>query len=138
MSAMAMGAELQLSTHGEIMISGVAVELRGNFGRHPDATRLDGQFVDINMPIGSAVSFCLMRGGQTIPLGVGIIQLQDQGREAELHIRTDEGQNPPNVHAGDVLQARDGANVTMADCSRPLLVAGTFVPDNSDGSGSRQ
>lgn len=133
MSGMAMGAEVQLSTRGEMVISGVAVELRGNFERGHDGTRLDGRLDDINMPVGSAVSFCLMHGGQTIPLAVGIIQPQDQGRAAEFHIRTDPGQNPPSVQAGDVLQARDGANVTIADCSRPLLVAGSFVPDNRSG-----
>lgn len=132
-----MSAEVQLSARGEMVISGVQAELRGQFERRPDRTRLDGQLEDINLPVGSAISFCLMQGGQTIPLAVGIIQLQDQRREAEFHIRTDQGQNPPNVQAGDVLQARDGANVTMADCSRPLLVAGTFVPDNNSGmSGS--
>ena len=131
-----MDAEVQLSTRGEMVISGVAVELRGQFERRPDRTRLDGQLEDINMPVGSAVSFCLMHGGQTIPLAVGVVQPQDQGREAEFHIRTDQGQNPPSVQAGDVLQAHDGANVTTADCSRPLLVAGTFLPDNSSGTSS--
>jgi len=126
--------EVELRARGEAVINGVEAELRGQFERRPDRTRLDGQLEDINLPIGSAISFCLMQGGQTIPLAVGIIQLQDQRREAEFHIRTDQGQNPPNVQVGDVLQARDGANVTMADCSRALLVTGTFLPDNSSGS----
>jgi hypothetical protein len=133
-----MSGEAQLSAHKQAVLSGATAELRGNFGRHPDRTQLDGHFVDINMPIGSAVSFCLVRGGQTIPVAVGIIQLQDQRREADFQIRTDQGQNPPGVQVGDVLQARDGANVNMADCSRPLLVAGTFVPDNSGSNGSTQ
>ena len=133
-----MSGEAQLTARNEAVISGAAAQLRGNFGRHRGRTRLDGQFVDINMPIGSAVSFCLVRGGQTIPLAVGVVQLQDQGREAEFHISTDQGQNPPSVQAGDVLQAGDGANVTLADCSRPLLVAGTFVLDKSGSSASSQ
>jgi len=127
--------EVELSARGEAVINGVQAELRGNFEQRPDRTRLDGQLGNINIPVGSAISFCLIHGGQTIQLAVGTVQLQDEGREAEFHVRTDLGQNPPNVQAGDVLQARDGANVTMADCSRPLLVAGTFLPDNSSGSG---
>ncbi len=134
MSGMTMNGELQLSARGEMAISGVQAKLGGNFEQGVDGTRLEGRFEDINMPVGSAVSFCLMHGGQTIPLAVGIIQLQDQGREAEFHIRTDQGQNPPSVQAGDVLQARDGANVTTADCARPLLVAVMFVRDNGSGS----
>lgn len=126
--------EVELSARGEAVINGIQAELRGQFERRPDRTRLDGQLENINLPLGSAISFCLVQGGQTIPLAVGIIQLQDQRREAEFHIRTDQGQTPPNVQIGDVLQARDGANVTMADCSRPLLVAGTFVPDSSSGN----
>ena len=131
-----MNAELQLSARGAMAISGVQAELRGNFEQRLGRTSLDGRFEDINMPVGSAVSFCLMHGEQTIPLAVGIIQPQDQGRAAEFHIRTDLGQNAPSVQAGDVLQARDGANVTTADCSRPLLVAVMFVRDNGSGSGS--
>ena len=134
MSGMSMSGELQLSARGAMAISGVQAELRGNFEQRPGRTSLDGRFEDINMPIGSAVSFCLMHGEQTIPLGVGIIQPQDQARVAEFHIRTGQGQNAPSVQAGDVLQARDGANVTTADCSRPLLVAVMFVRDNGSGS----
>src|SRR5262249_42519658 len=111
-----MGGEVELSARGEAVINGVEAELRGNFEQRPDRTRLDGQLENINIPVGSAISFCLMHGGQTTPLAVGSVQLQNEGRGAEFHIRTDQGQNPPNVQIGDVLQARDGANVTMADC----------------------
>jgi hypothetical protein len=137
MSGMSVSGEFQLSARGAMAISGVQAELRGNFEQRPGRATLEGRFEDINMPVGSAVSFCLMHGEQTIPLAVGIIRLQDQGRTAEFHIRTDQGRSTPNVQAGDVLQARDGANVTTADCSRPLLVAVMFVRDNgSGGSGS--
>jgi hypothetical protein len=122
--------EVRLRARGEAIINGVEAELRGNFERRPDRIRLDGELEDINLPVGSAISFCLVQGGRTMPLAVGIIRLQDQRREAEFHIRTDDGQNPPNVQAGDVLQARDGANGNLADCLRPLLVAGVFVPDD--------
>jgi len=124
------GGEVRLRARGEAVINGVEVELRGNFERRPERTRLDGELEDINLPVGSAVSFCLVQGGRAIPLAVGIIQ-SSGGRRAEFHIRTDDGQHPPNVQAGDVLQARDGANGNMADCSRPLLVAARFVPDES-------
>jgi hypothetical protein len=89
----------------------------------------DGQLENINLPLGSAISFCLTQGFNTIPLAVGIVHMQDQRREAEFHIRTDEGRNPPNAQIGDVLQARDGANASVPDCSRPLLLSGTFVLD---------
>jgi len=137
MTGMAMSGELQLGARGAMVISGVQAELGGNFEQRSGRTSLDGRFENINMPVGSAVSFCLMHGGQTIPLAVGIIQPHDQGREAEFHIRTDQGQNAPSVQAGDVLQARDGANVTTPDCSRPLLVAVMFVRDNGSGSSGR-
>jgi hypothetical protein len=124
--------EVRLSARGQAVINGIEAELRGSFERRPDRTRLDGQLENISLPVGSAISFCLMQGVNTIPLAVGIIQLQDQRREAEFHIRTDEGQNPPSVQVGDVLQARDGANANLPDCSRPLLVTGMFLPDNGN------
>ena len=136
MFPMSKAVEVQLVTRSDVVISGVEVQLSANFEQRPDRTRLDGRLADINIPVGSAVSFCLMHEGQTRPLAVGIIQPQGQGREAEFHIGTDQGQDPPSVMAGDVLQARDGANVNMADCSRPLLVAGTLVPDTNSGSGT--
>lgn len=135
---MSAGAEVQLITRGDAVISGAEVQLSANFEQRSDRRRLDGRLADISMPVGSAVSFCLVHEDQTIPLAVGIIQTQGQGREAEFHIRTDQGQNPPSMMAGDVLQARDGANLNMADCSRPLLVAAKLVPDiNSGSSGTK-
>jgi hypothetical protein len=127
-------AEVQLVTRSDVVISGVEVQLSANFEQRPDRTSLDGRLADITMPVGSAVSFCLMHQGQAIPLAVGVIQPQGQAREAEFHIGTDQGQNPPSVMAGDVLQARDGANMNVVDCSRPLLVAGTLVPDSNAGT----
>src|SRR5262249_22485920 len=127
-------SEVRLEARGEAVISGVEAELRGHFERRPDRTRLDGELEDINLPVGSAISFCLVQGANTIPLAVGIVRLEEQRREADFHIRTDDGQNPPNVQAGDVLQARDGANGNMPDCSRPLVVAATFAVDNSSAS----
>ena len=123
--------EVRLRARGEAVINGVEAELRGKFEREPERTRLEGELENINLPVGSAMSFCLMRGNSTMPVAVGIIELQDDHeRQAEFELRTDEGQTPPNVQAGDVLQARDGANGNLADCSRPLLVAGTFMPDD--------
>src|SRR5262245_55595593 len=126
------GGEVRLRARGQAVINGIEAELRGDFERRPDRTRLDGQLENINLPVGSAISFCLMQGVNTIPLAVGIIQLQDQGREAEFHIRTDEGQNPPNVQVCDVLQARERSNASLPDCSRQILVTGMFLHDNGN------
>jgi hypothetical protein len=125
--------QVELQANGEALVAGVQAELRSTFEQIPGRTRLDGELEHINLPVGSAISFCLTQGGNTIPLAVGIIQLEGQDRVAELHIRTDNGQTPPNVQVGNVLQARDGANGSLADCSRPLLVTATFVPGNSSG-----
>lgn len=128
------GSEIRLRARGEAVINGVEAELRGTFERRSDRTRLDGELEDINLPIDSAISFCLVQRGNTNPIAVGIIHLEVQRREAEFHTRTDDGQNPPNLQVGDVLQARDGASGNSADCSRPLLVSGTFVVDDSSGN----
>jgi hypothetical protein len=125
--------EVHLQASGEAAISGVEAELHSTFEQIPGRTRLDGELEHINLPVGSAISFCLVQGGNTIPLAVGIIHLEGTDRVAELHIRTDNGQTPPNVQVGNVLQARDGANGSLADCSRALLVTATFVPGNSSG-----
>lgn len=127
------GGEVHLRAHGEASISGAKAELNGTFERLSGQTHLDGNLENINMPVGSAISFCLVQAGRVVPLAVGAIREHNQSREAEFHIRTENGQTPPNVQAGDVLQSRDGANGNAPDCSRPLLVAGTFVPDTSSG-----
>jgi hypothetical protein len=125
-----MPANVELRARAEAVINGAQVELRGKFEREPEETHLQGELRDVNLPVGSAVSFCLVQGMSTIPLAVGVVQ---EERKAEFELRSDRGQNPPNVQAGNVLQARDGANGNMADCMRPLLVAATFVPDDDSG-----
>ena len=125
--------QVELKASGQAVVAGVEAELRSSFEQRPGETRLDGQLEHINLAVGSAISFCLVQGGNTIPLAVGIIQAEGQDRVAEFHIRTENGQTPPNVQAGNILQARDGANSNLPDCSRAVLVTATFVPDNSGG-----
>jgi len=129
----AMSGEISLGARGQAATNGVEVEVTGGFAGGPNRLRLDDQLNDINLPMGSAVSFCLvqMQRDITMPLAVSTILMHDQGRAAEFHLRPENGQSLPRVQAGDVLQARDGANGAMPDCSRPLLVAGTFVADSS-------
>jgi len=127
------GNQFELSARADAEANGVQVELRGKFDREPEHTTLDGELDDMNLPVGSAVSFCLVQGGMTIPVAVGIIQGEGGDRKAEFELRSDRGGNPPNVQAGSVFQARDGANGNMADCTRPLILAATFVPDNDSG-----
>ena len=129
-------SELRLRARGEAVINGVEAELRGSFERRPDRTRLDGELEDIDFPVGSLISFCLGQGDRVIPLAVGIVRVEERRKEAEFHIRTDDGQKPPDVKIGDVLRAHDGANGNVADCSKPLLVSGAFVSDNSADSNS--
>jgi hypothetical protein len=125
--------QVELKASGQAVIAGIEAELQSSFEQRPGETRLDGELEHINLAVGSAISFCLVQGGNTIPLAVGIIQAEGQDRVAEFHIRTENGQTPPNVQAGNVLQARDGANSNLPDCSRAVLVTATFVPDNDSG-----
>ena len=125
--------QVELKARADAVVNGVQVELRGQFDREPERTRLESELDDINLPVGSAVSFCVVQGISTLPLAVGIIQGEGDQRKAVFEIRSDHGQNPPNVQVGNVLQARDGANGNMADCTRPLLLAATFVQDNNSG-----
>src|SRR5262245_11923705 len=69
------GGEVRLRARGEAIISGIEAELRGTFERRPERTRLDGELENINLPLGSAISFCLVQGSNTLPLAVWIIQL---------------------------------------------------------------
>jgi hypothetical protein len=124
--------QVELKARADAVVNGAQIELRGQFEREPEETKLEGELDDMNLPVGSAVSFCLVQGISTIPLAVGIIQEEDE-RKAEFELRSDEGQNPPNVQVGNILQARDGANGNMADCTRPLLLAATFVQDDNSG-----
>ena len=127
-----MPATVELSARTDAVINGAQVELRGKFEREPTETHLEGELDDVNLPAGSAVSFCLVQGGSTVPLAVGVVQEEDQ-RKAQFELRSDQGQSVPNVQVGNMLQARDGANGNMADCTRPLILAATFAPDEESG-----
>ena len=123
----------ELQAQGEAVIAGVEAELRSTFEQQPGLTKLDGELEHINLAVGSAISFCLVQGGNTIPLAVGIIRVEGQDRIAEFHLHSDNGQTPPNVQAGNILQARDGANGNLPDCSRAVLVTAMYVPGSSSG-----
>jgi hypothetical protein len=122
--------EVRLRAQGETVISGIEAEFGADFRRGPDRARLDGELEDINLPIGTPISFCLVEGNNTIPLAVGAVRLKNQRMDAEFTIRTDWGEQPPEVTAGSLIEARNGASVGSGDCGKPLLVSGTFVPDN--------
>ena len=74
------------------MINGIEGELRADFGRSPDRTRLDGELENINLPLGSLSSFCLVQGTNTVPLAVGVVDLEGERKEAEFSLRTDDGE----------------------------------------------
>jgi hypothetical protein len=125
---------VRLRARAERVIKGIEAELRGDFrrqnGGHDDQGRrkeLRGELENINLPGGTEISFCLATSNGSIPLAaVKLGHHDDEQRSAEFEFESQNGDNVPNVVAGDKLEARNGANSGKADCSAPLLISARF------------
>jgi hypothetical protein len=122
------GTRLRASVNKRI--NGFEAELRGDFREdHGVPDRLNSELEKINLPIGTKVAFCLVQGGTTTLLGVAKVQTQAGISVAEFELETKDGDNVPNVNAGDVLQARQRTSApfqTSPTCTTNLLVSAPF------------
>jgi hypothetical protein len=113
--------EVRLRARGEHVINGIEAELRGDFRNLLTRLRLQGELENINLPLGTHITFCVQPGNMR--LAVAKVELEEQQKVAEFELDTNDGDTFPNVVAGDVLQARQGTT-----CAAPLLVSATFKP----------
>jgi hypothetical protein len=71
--------------------------------------------------------FCLATANGSIPLAaVKLGNNDDDQKNAEFELDTQNGDSVPNVIVGDKLDARKGANSGKADCGAPLLISARF------------
>jgi hypothetical protein len=113
----------RLTARAERVIRGIEAQLRGDFRRkNGDRKRLNSELENINLAIGTDITFCLATSGGDIPLGsVKVHQNNQNQKVAEVELESQDGDKVPNVVVGDRLEARKGA-----DCSAPLLIKARF------------
>jgi hypothetical protein len=116
-----------LHAHTESVISGVEAELTSTFRARSDGRRqLSGELENINLPVGTKISFCLTTTTAAVPVAVRSIKLIAGKKVAEFEFNTENGQAVPNVNANYKLRARFGSNGTKPMCNAPLLLSGTY------------
>lgn len=116
------GDELRLRARGVADINGIETQLIGDFRTSPIRQRLSGELQNINLDLGTDISFCLASGGTTTLQAVAPVELIVGVKIAQFELDTEFGDTVPSVAVGDVLEAHQGT----ADCSAPLLVSATF------------
>jgi hypothetical protein len=116
-----------LHAQGQSVIGGIEAELRSTFRARANGRRqLNGELENINLPVGTKISFCLTTATQAVPLAVRSIKIVAGKKIAEFEFNTENGQAVPNVNANYKLRARFGSNGTKPMCNAPLLVSGTY------------
>ena len=122
--------ETRLRARANRVIRGIEAELKGEFRSEDGRKRLEGELDNINLRIGTGISFCLATSNGTIPLAAVKIGTHNDGQKnAQFELDTENGDQVPDVVAGNKLEARNGTNAGMADCSKPLLISATFQRD---------
>jgi hypothetical protein len=124
----------RLQARAQRVIRGIEAELRGDFRRQNGdrddggrRKRLRGELDNINLPGSTEISFCLATANGSIPLAaVKLGNNDDDQKNAEFELDTQNGDSVPNVIVGDKLDARKGANSGKADCGAPLLISARF------------
>ncbi len=127
---------MELQAKAQAEIGGMQAKLDGQFEIEMDGRHLKGELDNANVPMGTAISFCLVTGSGSTPLAAPQTvpgQMQDI---ASFELKAEAGQAVPNVVSGNKLEAREGAMPSgMADCGAPLLMSAIFEPDMDEPDG---
>jgi hypothetical protein len=123
--------ELRFRARGEAAINGIEAELRGDFrvASSPFRERLSAELQNINIPLGTAVAFCLVRSTGITRVRVARVKLQAGIKVAEFDLDTNSGNVVPTVQTGDRIQTRQSRTApfnSAPTCGSPLLVSATF------------
>jgi len=124
------GQGTRLRARANKIIRGIEAELKGKFRNEEGRKQLEGELDNISLRIGKEISFCLATSNEDIPLDAAKIGTHHDGQKnAQFELDTENGDKVPDVVAGNKLEARNGSNDGMADCSKPLLISATFQRD---------
>jgi len=122
--------QFRLHARQNKVINGFEAELRGDYRELSGPNRLSAGLEKINLPIGTAVAFCLSHNGVSTRIGVGHVKLEAGVPEASIELDASNGASVPKVDAGDILQARQRAVapfIAKPACGAPVLIAAPFV-----------
>ncbi len=114
--------EIRLRARGQAVVNDIEAQLNGDFRSRPSRQRLEGELQNINLDVGTPISFCLVSGGESTLVATAHVE-REGGKAAEFKLDTDDGDTVPSVMAGDQLEAHEGWD----DCTEStLLVSATF------------
>jgi len=114
--------EIRLRAQGLAAINGIEAQLQGDFRSSAARQRLSGELKNINLDLGTDISFCLDSGGVTSLQATAPVQAVAGVNIAAFELDTNYWVVVPAVVAGDVLEAHQGTG----DCSAPLLISAKF------------
>jgi hypothetical protein len=121
--------QLRLRARQNKVINGFEAELRGDYREQSGPNRLDAGLEKINLPVGTAVAFCLVHDGVSTRIGVGHVRIEAGVPEASIELDATSGRSVPKVDKGDILQARQHSAapfLTNPACGAQLLIAAPF------------
>jgi hypothetical protein len=121
--------QLRLRARHNKVINGFEAELRGDYLEQSGPLRLSASLEKINLPLGTAVAFCLSHDGVSTRIGVGHVRLVAGVREASIELDASNGASVPKVDVGDILQSRQRAVapfIAKPACGAPVLIAAPF------------
>jgi hypothetical protein len=121
--------QLRLRARQNKIINGFEAELRGDYREQSGPFSLSVSLEKINLPVGTAVAFCVSHDGVSTRIGTGHVQMEAGVPEASVELDASNGASVPKVDKGDILQARQHAVapfITHPACGAPLLIAAPF------------
>ena len=121
--------QLRLRARHNKVINGFEAELRGDYREQSGPFRLSAGLEKINLPVGTAVAFCLSHDGVSTRIGVGQVKMEGGVPEASIELDASNGAAVPKVDLGDILQARQRAVapfIAKPACGAPVLIAAPF------------
>jgi hypothetical protein len=123
---------LELGVRKNKIINGFAAELRGDYREsNGTPTRLTAELDHINIPVGTAIAFCVQDSTTLVRTKIGVARVRRIAGipTAEVELRLSDGDFVPRITAGDKLEAHQSAVApfrTSPGCGAPLLVSGSF------------
>lgn len=116
------GSEIRLRARAQAVVNGIEAQLNGDFRSSPTRQRLSGELQNINLDLGTDISFCLDSGGTTTLQATAPVAQVAGVNIAQFELDTEVGDIVPDVAVGDGFEAHQGTD----DCTAPLLVSAKF------------
>jgi hypothetical protein len=122
--------QVRLRARQNKTINGFEAELRGDYREEIGPNSLSASLEKINLPVGTAVAFCVSHDGVSTRIGIGHVKVEAGVLEASVELDVSSGSRVPKIDKGDILQARQHVAapfITNPACGAPVLIGAPFV-----------